>query len=213
MAHPLEGKIWFRLVKVLYIGLCVIGAGVCSLVATETADLASSLIAGFVVVVVLLGLRRTFYYVLLGRGTPLEPTGTGFADIDDLRADFAATQAKDPDVYAELIEPYFERWKASYGRRVPLHELQALQERTAIEMERIQEQKQEIISNAAREGATIDIEKIREGLQSEGTEGADDAIQLLDELEAKHGPKLPADVAYAFQQELQALIRAQEQKD
>jgi len=65
--NPLEDKAWFRFAKVVYIGLWVIGFGFVALMAYAEESF-WTLIAGSIIVWVILSiLKKTFYYIILGR--------------------------------------------------------------------------------------------------------------------------------------------------
>lgn len=219
--HPLEGKGWFRLVKVLYIGLWLVGIGFCGIVAAVTESVQPLLIGGIALAILLILLRKVFYYVVLGRTTPGEPLGTGFADLDDLRNDFASFQASDPGLYQKVIGPQLDSWKAQYGRRVPHDALALLRQRIDTEIEGLREKKREVLSKAAREGVTIDIAELRQNIEATAAqyEGSDreEYIGLLrpwlvrlEALQAKYGASVPVDEAGKLSEDLEASISAQE---
>ena len=220
-AHPLEGKGWFRLVKVLYIGLWLVGIGFCAVVAAALESVQPLLIGGIALAIVLIVLKKAFYYVVLGRTTPTEPLGTGFADLEDLRSDFSSLQATNPELYQELIAPTLEAWNTQYGRRVPVHALHALRQRADTEMERLEQKRGEIINKAASEGVTIDIAELRQKIEATTAqyEGSDreEYIRLLhpwllrlEALQAKYGRTVPIDEAHKLSEDMEASISAQE---
>jgi hypothetical protein len=214
--HPLEGKAWFRLMKVVYIGLWIVGLGMSALLAYGADEVYVFIAGASILAMVLIILKKAFYYVVLGRGTAIEQPGKGFVDLEDLRNDFAGVQANSPDIYQEVIAPLLRSWQARYGRRVPVHELDNLRQRIAHELDAVRNKKQELINEAARKGGTIQISDLRKDLErSMGKyEGPDrqEYIQGLERflvsLETKYGTEIPVDEASKILDKLDDDIRA-----
>jgi hypothetical protein len=213
--NPLEPKGWYRFVKVAYIVLWITAALLTGMMTLVSIDAAA--VTAIVSVVLLVVLRKAFFYVALGRTTAVEPGGSGYADIDDLRADFANVQASDPDLYAEFITPAIENWQRTYGRRIPLEAMNSLQQRIGIEMEAVRQKKKEIVAKAAREGVTVKIADLRARFERDKanyagphrTEYARELDRLLMSLEAKYGTEIPADEADDLADRLDDKARAQ----
>jgi hypothetical protein len=216
--HPLEGKAWFRLIKMVYVGLWVVGLGISAMLGYGANEILVFIGGVLGLAVVLVILKKAFYYVVLGRTTATEKPGKGFMDLEDLRNDLAAVQANSPDVYQEVVAPFLDSWKAQYGRRVPLHAVGLLQQRVAQEMSTIKEKKEKIINKAARAGATIELSKLRENLeQAKATYQGSDRNQFMRQLdhfimslEAKYGMAIPIDEASKLLDTLDEEVRANE---
>ena len=216
--HPLEGKAWFRLIKVFYIGLWIAGLGIAAILGYGANDVSTFIVGALSLAVVLIILKKAFYYIVLGRTTATEKPGKGFVDLEELRNDLAAVQANSPDVYQEVVAPFLNSWKAQYGRRVPLHEVRILQQRVAQEMNAIEEKKQKIIDKAASTGATIELSKLRGNLEQakaeyRGSERKEYLRQLdyfIMSLEAKYGTAIPIDEASKLLDTLEEKIRTNE---
>jgi hypothetical protein len=103
--HPLEGKVWFRLAKVLYIVAWIVGIGISALLAFGANEFYIFAVGAGIVAVVLIAAQKTFYYVILGRTTATERPGKGFVDLEDFRNDLAGVQANNPEVYEEVVAP------------------------------------------------------------------------------------------------------------
>jgi hypothetical protein len=218
--HPLERKAWFRLMKVLYIGLWVTGLGISAVFAYGTGDFLIFLGAAITVAIVLILAKKVFYYVALGRSTALEKPGKGFVDLEEFRANFAGVQGNNPELYREVIAPLFDSWKAQYGRRIPVHEITVLQQRVNQELDALKKKKQQLIEKAASDGATIDVSSLRKRLDEAKGEykGPDrqEYIQQVDllimSLEAKYGTTIPVDEASKLLDKLEEDIRANEHR-
>jgi hypothetical protein len=91
--HPLEGKTWFRLAKVIYITLWIVGFGSLAAVALAEESIGMFAAGAIILAAVLFILKKGFYYIVLGRTTATEIPGKGFIDIDDLGVQFAAIKA------------------------------------------------------------------------------------------------------------------------
>jgi hypothetical protein len=217
---PLEGKAWFRLVKVLYLAAWILGLGVSALLAFGAGEFYVFAVGATILAIVLVVLQKTFYYIILGRTTASEKPGKGFMDLEDFRNSLAGVQADNPKLYQEVVAPFIESWKAQYGRRVPLHAVDVFQKRLDQEMNAIREKKQKIINEAASKGTTIEISKLRESLERSKAEykGADREgfirqINLFAmSLEAKYGTAIPVDEASKILDKLDDDIRAASQK-
>ena len=216
--HPLEGKAWFRLMKVVYIGSWILGLGISAILAHGAGEPFIFVAGAVILSIVLIVLKKGFYYIVLGRTTANEKPGKGFVDLEDLRNDLAAVRANSPDLYQEVVAPFFETWKAQYGRRVPLAAVDTLQQRIADEMNSLKEKKQQIISKAANKGATIELASIRKNLEKSFAEyeGADrqqyirHIERLLLPLETKYGTAIPVDEASKILDTIEDDIRANE---
>ncbi len=215
--HPLEGKRWFRLLKVLYVASWIVGLGILAVFAYGTSEVAVFVVGGVALAIALIVLKKVFYYVILGRATATEQAGKGFLDLEDLRNDLAGVQANSPDVYQEVVAPFFQSWKERYGRRVPLQEVEVMQKRIDYEMNRLKEKKQELIDKAASKGATIDLSALRKSMEQSKADynGADRQEYLrqidlfLTSLEVKYGTSIPIDEANKLLDKLDDDIRAQ----
>jgi hypothetical protein len=215
--HPLEGKRWFRLLKVLYVASWIVGLGILAIFAYGAGEVTVFVVGGVVLAIALIVLKKVFYYVILGRATATEQPGKGFLDLEDLRKDFAGVQANSPDLYQEVIAPFFHSWKERYGRRVPLQEMEIIQKRIDHEMNRIKEKKQELIDKAASKGATIDLSTLRKSIEQSKADynGADhqEYVRQIDlfltSLEVKYGAAIPVDEANKLLDKLDDDIRAQ----
>jgi len=214
--HPLEGKAWFRLFKVVYILFWVAGLGFSVFVGIALNDFATFLISALIVSVLLFVALKVFYYVTLGRTTAREAPGKGFVDLDDLREDLAMVQANSPDLYNEIVAPYLASWQKQYGRRIPAHAINALWTRMDIEANSLNEKRHKIAFEAAQGGAKIEISKLREDMEKakieykgpnrQGTIRAMDKMLL--KLEAKYGTAIPADEAMKLLDEMEKDERA-----
>ena len=215
--HPLEGKGWFRLLKVLYAASWIVGLGILAIFAYGAGEVAVFVVGGVVLALALIVLKKVFYYVILGRATATEQPGKGFLDLEDLRNDLARVQANSPDVFQEVVAPFFQSWRERYGRRVPLQEVEVMQKRIDYEMNRVREKKQELIDKAASKGATIDLSTLRKSMEQSRADynGADrqEYIRQIDlfltSLEVKYGASIPVDEANKLLDKLDADIRAQ----
>ena len=214
--HPLEGKSWFRLLKVIYVGSWILGLGASAVIAYAMQQFVVFVIGGSVIVVGLVGLKKLFYYVVLGRTTATEQPGKGFVDLEDFRNNLAGVKANSPDVYEQVVAPFFQSWKERYGRRVPLHETEVLQKRIDRELNQLREKKQEIIDRAAKKGATIELAALRKNIEKSKTEYAgpnrEAYVRQLDafltSLEVKYGTSVPVDEANKLLDKLDDEIRA-----
>jgi hypothetical protein len=74
--NPLEAKSWFRLVKVVYIGLWIVGIGAVVVVAIAFQSQSVLVFGCLATSALLLGLKKAFYYVIFGRTTAIEPPDT-----------------------------------------------------------------------------------------------------------------------------------------
>jgi hypothetical protein len=215
--HPLEGKGWFRLLKVLYVASWIVGLGILAIFAYGTGELPVFVVGGVILALALIVLKKVFYYVILGRATATEQPGKGFLDLEDLRNDLAGVQANSADVYQEVVAPFFRSWEERYGRRVPLQEVEVMQKRIDYEMNRLKERKQELIDKAATKGATIDLSMLRKNMEQTKADyngaGRQEYIRQIDlfltSLEVKYGASIPIDEANKLLDKLDDDIRAQ----
>jgi hypothetical protein len=204
------------LAKVIYIALWVVGLGASAIFAYGMDQFLVFAVGGAIVAVLLVVLKKVFYYVTLGRTTATEQPGKGFLDLEDFRKDFAGVQANNPELYQEVIAPFFQSWKERYGRRVPLQEVEVLQKRIDYEMNRLKEKKQELIDKAASKGATIELSTLRKNMEQSKADynGADrqEYVRQIDlfltSLEVKYGTSIPVDEANKLLDKLDADIRA-----
>jgi hypothetical protein len=218
--HPLEGKGWFRFLKVLFVASWIVGLGSLAIFAYAANQFAVFLVGGVILAVALIALKSVFYYVILGRATATEKPGKGFLDLEDLRNDFARILVSTPDVYQEVVAPFFQSWKERYGRRVPVQEVEVFQKRIDYEMNRIREKKQALIDKAVSKGATIELSALRKNIEQSKDDynGADrqEYIRQLDlfltSLEVKYGTSIPIDEANKLADRLDDDIRAQKNR-
>lgn len=216
--HPLEGKAWFRSLKVVYILLWIVGLGMSAMLGYGSNDFSAFLIGAAIVALVLFVAKKVLYYVVLGRTTAHEQPGKGFTDLEELRNSFASVQANSPDVYQEVVTPFLESWKTQYGRRIPAEAIMLLHERVTQELSSIREKKQKIIDKAAREGATIGIAGLRQNLERAKAEykGLDreqynrQLDNFVMSLEAKFGSTIPIEEAEKLHDKLGEEIREAE---
>jgi hypothetical protein len=218
--HPLEGRPWFRFLKVLYWASWIAGLGVVAFVASVESNIAILFIGGCVVAAILLLVKQIFYYVALGRTSALEKPGRGFVDLEELQTELSRVRIENPDIYERIAAPAFADWQKRYGRRIPVHELRLLMERVDQELEEIRDKRREITDKAARGGATIDVRSLRDRMEKTKLtyKGADAAAysQALDRfivsLEVKYGQSIPIDEAERLLGELENDIQASEAK-
>ncbi len=216
--HHLKGKAWFRLVKVFYVCLWIFVSGVCLLGGLSSGNTAVALSAFFIAALVLIGLRKAFYYVALGRTTAQERPGSGYLDWDDLSASFEDFRATNPEMHAAIVEPFLTTWKQQYGRRVPMHAFETLRKRLDTELEQLRRKKKRVVDDAAKNGKTIDIASLRETMEKTKTEyeGTDRAAYIraadawIMKLEAAYGTSIPVDEAAKLLDELEQTIRDKE---
>ncbi len=64
--NPLEGKAWFRFLKVVYIGLWVVGLGFVGLLSYASNDIGTFVIGAIIVWILLSIMKKAFFYVALG---------------------------------------------------------------------------------------------------------------------------------------------------
>lgn len=218
--HPLEGKGWYRLLRVLYVASWVVGFGILAIFAYGSADLTVFVVGAVILAIALIGLKKLFYYVVLGRATATEQPGRGFVDLEDLRNELVGVQANSPDVYEEIVAPFFQSWKERYGRRVPIQEVEVMQKRIDHDMKDLRKKKQKLVGDAAGKGATIDLSTLRKNMEQSKTEykGADRQAyvrhidQFLTSLEVKYGTSIPVDEANKLLDKLEDDIRVAERE-
>jgi len=73
--HALEGKTWFRLFKVLYVGSWIVGLEISGIVAYGAHEFYIFVVGAGVVGIALIGIKKLFYYVVLGKPTATEKLG------------------------------------------------------------------------------------------------------------------------------------------
>jgi hypothetical protein len=213
--HPLEGKTWFRTLKVLYLVLWIVTAVICGLISYLGADAATVFWVGVISAAVLIVARKVFYYITLGRTTAMEKPGSGFVDLGDVESTFATLQSNSPDLYKSVVEPYLNAWKKQYGRRIPQHAFGELQQRINKELSDIGQQKQKLIDDAMKKGKVLSLTSLRATMEKTRAEykGADreDYVRGIDiwlmKLEAKYGTAIPLDEASQMLGDLEAKIR------
>lgn len=219
--HPLEGKTWFRLLKVLYILSGIVGVAIAALVAFDVQDFNAFLIGCGVVVVLLFAAKKIFYYIVLGRTTATEVPGKGFLDLEELRNELAPTIAANPDLYEKTIKPFFDSWKKQYGRRVPVQAVALFRQRIQEDINENQEKKRKLIEDAARKGQTLDLSSLRESFEQMKAEykGSDreQYVRQLDSfimsLEAKYGTAIPVDEANRVLEQMEKEIRKEQNRE
>lgn len=70
-----EGKAWFKLLKVLYVGSWIVGLEISGIVAYGAHQFYLFVVGAGVVGVALIGIKKLFYYVVPGRSTATEKLG------------------------------------------------------------------------------------------------------------------------------------------
>jgi len=73
--HPRQGKTWFRLLKVLYVGSWIVGLEISGIAAYGAHEFYIFVVGAGVVGIALIGIRKLFYYVVPGRSTATEKLG------------------------------------------------------------------------------------------------------------------------------------------
>jgi hypothetical protein len=215
VSHPLQGKAWFRTLKVLYLVLWMVAAAICGLMSYFGSETATVFWAGVISAAVLIIAKKVFYYITLGRTTAMEKPGSGFVDLGDMESTFATLQSNSPDLYTSVVEPYLNAWKKQYGRRIPQHAFGELQQRINKELSDLGQQKKKLIDDAMKEGKMLDLTSLRARMEKTKAEymGADreDYVRGIDiwlmKLEAKYGTAIPLDEASQMLDDLEAKIR------
>jgi hypothetical protein len=210
--HPLEGKAWFRTLKVFYLVLWMVAAVICGLIIYLGAETATVVWVGVISTAVLIAAKKVFYYITLGRTTAMEKPGSGFVDLGDMESTFATLQSNSPDLYKSVVEPYLTAWKKQYGRRIPQHAFGEFQQRINKELSDLGQQKQKLIGDALKEGKVLDLSSLRTSMEKAKAEykGADraDFVRGIDiwlmKLEAKYGTAIPLDEASQMLDDLEA---------
>lgn len=213
--HPLQGKAWFRLFKIVYICLGIIAAGFCVLFAFSGDGNNLAIGTAAVSALALFLLRKAFYYITLGRSTVYEQPATGFLDWDDLNLDFDSLKASSPELYQSVVAPFLDSWKHQYGRRVPIQAYEVFRKRVDTELEELRTKKQTIIDDAAKKGVAIEISVLRRNMEKtkadyQGADRVSHARTIDDwlvKLEAKYGTSIPVDEASKILDELEGKIR------
>jgi hypothetical protein len=214
LIHPLEGKLWFRLLKVVYFGLWIVGLGMMAIASNAESNFSMFVGGCCVIALILLVAKKLFYYITLGRTSAVEKPGQGFADIEELRGDLAGVRIDNPEVYERVVTPNFTYWEKRYGRRIPVHELRLLQGKVDRELDDIRAKRKALTDKAARSGATIDVGNLRSQLERSKAEykGFDPAAygegldRFLVSLEVKYGKAIPIDEAERLLSELETII-------
>jgi hypothetical protein len=214
--HPLEGKAWFRMVKIFYMALWIVAAGLCALLAYVGTDSSSVFWTGAISVVILIAAKKVFYYVTLGRTTAMEPAGSGFVDVGGMEDTFTTLRSNSPDLYQSVVEPYLTSWKRQYGRRIPRTAFNEFQERVNRELSDLGQKRQKLFDEATKAGKTLEISSLRERMEESKAvyEGADRAefARGIDawifKLEATYGTSIPIDEAAKILDEFEAKNRA-----
>jgi len=213
--HPLEGKPWFRTLKVLYLVLWVGAVAICGLISHLGADAATVIWAGAISAVVLILAHKGFYYITLGRTRALEKPGSGFVDLGDMENTFATLQSNSPDLYKSVVEPYLTAWKKQYGRRIPQHAFSEFQQRINNELSDLRQKRQKLIAVAMKKGKVLDLSSLQATMEKTKAEykGADreDYVRGIDtwlmKLEAKYGTAIPLDEASQMLDDMEAKLR------
>lgn len=73
--HTREGKAWFKLLKVLYVGSWIVGLEISGIVAYGAHEFYIFVVGAGVVGIALIGIKKLFYYVVPGRSTATEKLG------------------------------------------------------------------------------------------------------------------------------------------
>jgi hypothetical protein len=214
--HPLEGKAWFRMVKVFYVALWIVAAGICALLGYVGADGSIVFWTGAISVVLLIVAKKGFYYITLGRTTAREPAGSGFVDIGGMEDTFATLRSNDPEQYKSLVEPYLTAWRKQYGRRIPRKAFNEFQQRVNKELSDLGQKRQKLFDDATKAGKTLEISSLRERMEATKAEyaGPDRAgfvrgiDQWIFKLEATYGTSIPVDEAAKILDEFEARNRA-----
>lgn len=207
VSHPLEGKVWFRLTKILYIAAWVIGLGLLAVMGLITANV-GVIVGAAILAGCLLLLRSVFYYVVLGRTSAREPAHSGYLDLDELETFMAGIRTSDPVRYQEVIAPTIESWKRQHGRRIPAVIVAQLAEQ---EKDRAATRRREIVKNAATQGKSIEISALRESMERAKADykgpDRDQFIRAIDHqilsLEAKYGTTIPINDALSILEHLE----------
>lgn len=188
--HPLERKAWYRLAKVLwYLALALWGAF--SWIAFPSSDVAVE--AALIGAAVLLALRVTVLYVVLGRWTVRERPGSGFIDLDVFEEQLLSSGRGD---ITESNRRSLQDLRKLYGRRVPA---KALQEFIDRQLSNAAALRRRILKEADSKGSTLSMSSLRESMAS-APHAAPAAVydslceRLLVRLEVEHGPQIPLSV-------------------
>lgn len=169
--------------------------------------------AGIIIAVPLLFGITLYLIIWAVRGfavKELPPAQT--VDMRELRQELGSTETLDPKMFRCELELVLNSLEAKYGQHVPLHEIQNLQQTIGAKLSNIARHEQQIVDQAAREGETIDLDRLRDSLaKGKATlEGSDrEAYEqemdgLLQILSAKYGSRIPIDQAYKIVQRLEA---------
>ena len=73
--QTLEGKTWFRLFKVLYVGSWIVGLEISGIVAYGAHEFYIFVVGAGGLGIALIGIKKLFYYVVLGKSTATEKLG------------------------------------------------------------------------------------------------------------------------------------------
>jgi hypothetical protein len=210
--HPLEGKIWFRFAKVLYILLIIVVLGFSLLIGMASNNALYGAIAAIVGAGVLVMLRKGFYYITLGRTTAIEPEGSGFFDLDDFQKDIGHIATDNPELYRKVVQPYLQEWRTQYGRRVPSHLMIHLRKCVSQEVGELRRKREQLVDKATKEGKTVDVSEWRARMEKAKAEytGADlmsfcSAVNnRIFKLEAKYGTSMPLEDFVKMLKELES---------
>lgn len=192
-AHPIEHKPWFRLAKVLWWASAGLGVLLASLVSTTWGDFLG---IGLVIALVLLGIKKAVYYVMLGRTTLHERPGSGFIDIDMFEREVSE---RSDGLQSDSFSKALTELRARYGRRAPASVVRNLVDR---QLSEIRNEKKRVLGAADRDGKTISVESLRASLNTsrgQMSEAARNAQMLFSDryllrLEVKYGPDIPVSV-------------------
>jgi hypothetical protein len=164
--HPLEGKAWFRIVKVVYVALWIVAAGICTVSGYAGADRSIVFWTAAISVGLLVVARKGFYYITLGRTTAMEPAGSGFVDIGGMEHTFATLQSNDPVQYKSLVEPYLTAWQKQYGRRIPRNAFNEFQQRVNKELSDLHQKRRKLFDDATKAGKTLQTSSLRDRMEA-----------------------------------------------
>lgn len=132
-------------------------------------------------------------------------------DLMELRQKLASTQTEDSDTYKAELEPLLDRLEAKYGSRIPLREIEGLQQFLKGQLIEIEKKRQQGIDREAKKGGTIEMDALRGRLEASKAAysgpGRDAYVRemdrLLESLTARYGSRIPVDDAYKIMRELE----------
>jgi hypothetical protein len=142
----------------------------------------------------LYAIKAAVFYVALGRTTLLEPSGSGFVDLDMFEQEVSERVDSGGNEFASAIGEFRRR----YGTRVPV---QVIQTFVRNRLSSIQTEKKRILADADRQGKTISVASLRASVLAARPSDVDLDQYLLGSerwllrLEVKHGSEIPVSVA------------------